>query len=82
VDGSGKRSSRSMVTLLIPKTGRHTIENGQLGKFEYPALPGELPHQISHPGFQKMVIDGLRMEVGSIVSRKSSHARQVSERFR
>jgi hypothetical protein len=72
VDAQGSVVPEAMVTLLNSQTGVGTpSQTDNSGIFEYPALPpGNYHIEISHPGFQKLVIDGLRMEVGSTVSKK------------
>ena len=74
VDAQGSVVPEAMVTLLNSQTGVGTpSQTDSSGIFEYPALPpGNYHIEISRPGFQKLVIDGLRMEVGSTVQRSSS----------
>src|SRR3979409_692789 len=72
LDAQGSVVPEAMVTLLNSQTGVGTpSQTDSSGIFEYPALPpGNYHLEISHPGFQKLVIDGLRMEVGSTFSKK------------
>jgi hypothetical protein len=72
VDSQGSVIPGVMVKLVNSQTGLETTsQTDDSGIFEYPVLPpGNYEVEISHAGFQKLVVEGLLMEVGSTVSRR------------
>src|SRR5258708_6876366 len=72
VDVQGSVVPQAVVTLRNSQTGVGTpTQTDSSGIFEYPSLPpGNYHIEITHPGFQKLVIDGLRIEVSSTISQR------------
>jgi hypothetical protein len=72
VDPQGSVVPDAAVTLRNSQTGvENPSHTDSLGIFEYPTLPpGSYHIEISHPGFQKLSVDGLLLAVDSVVAQK------------
>src|SRR4029077_16050824 len=72
VDAQGSVVPDAVVTVRNTQTGvEYPSHTDSSGIFEYPTLPpGSYHVEISHPGFQKLSVDGLVLEVDSVVAQK------------